>query len=310
MDSLVNSLLIMDEPPKPETPAPQETVAQEAGDVAELQEVEAGEDQTETAETDDEATEADDDAPKAPQTFTVKVDGKEVAVTLDELKRGYSGNAYVQKGMQEAADARKTAQALYEAVQTEQAKFLEAYQAVAQQGFKAPPQAPDPKLLDADPIGYMQARARFETEAVEYQTQQAQIQRIAQQQRAMQDRAAAEFVAQQAKELATRIPEFADPVKAKEISAKIRAVASEAYGFNDAELGEVRDARAVAVLHDAMKWRELQKARTLQKQASPAPKAVVPQGRRAEPPQLERKRLLEAAKKSGKAEAFVDFLLK
>ena len=33
--------------------------------------------------------------------YTVKVDGKEKQVSLDELTRGYSGQEYIQKGMAE-----------------------------------------------------------------------------------------------------------------------------------------------------------------------------------------------------------------
>lgn len=307
-EALAERLLMPAEPAKEPAPAPQDDVAPAPEEMADAQEVEAGDETTDAAEETDEATETE--TPEAPQKYTVKVDGKETEVTLDELKRSFSGNAYVQKGMQEAAEAKKQAAEIFNALQAQQAQFLQAYEAVAKQGFKAPPKAPDPSLLDADPIGYMQARARYETEAVAYQTQQQQIQQLASQQKAMQDRAFAEYVKEQAARLQERIPEFADPAKARDISAKIRAVASEAYGFSDDELGAVADARHVQVLHDAMKWRELQKAKALQKQAPQASKPVVPQGRRAEPEQLARSRQLQAARKVGKPEAFIDLLLK
>ena len=67
------------------------------------------EDQNEDENEDDfsEDDEDEDDAVPESQTFTVKIDGEEKAVTLDELKQGFSGQKFVQKGMQENAQARK-----------------------------------------------------------------------------------------------------------------------------------------------------------------------------------------------------------
>jgi hypothetical protein len=152
----------------------------------------------------------------------------------------------------------------------------------------------------------MQADARYRKDLSEFQTQQVQIQQTAAAQRQMQERALAEFVADQGKFLQSRIPEFADQNKAREVTAKIRSMATEAYGFSDQELGNVIDARHVLVLHDAMKWRELQAART--KQAPAAPKSIKPSMRRAEPQQLIRKKQIDAARKTGKPEAFIDLL--
>ena len=210
--------------------------------------------------------------------------------------------------MQEAAEARKQASELYQALQAEQAKFLQVVQTIQQQGFKAPPQAPDVELMDKDPIGYMQAEARYRKEVAEFQAQQAQIQQTAAAQRQMQERALAEFVAEQGKILQSRIPEFADPNKAREITGKIRNTAAEAYGFTDQELGGITDARHVQVLYDAMKWRELQAART--QKAPAAPKNVKPIPRRQEPQQLVRQKQIAKARQVGKPEAFIDLLFK
>jgi hypothetical protein len=56
---------------------------------------------------DEEDTEEEYEEDSAPELYTVKVDGKEEQVSLEDLKRGYSGQKYVQKGMQEVAQIRK-----------------------------------------------------------------------------------------------------------------------------------------------------------------------------------------------------------
>ena len=328
MEAAVNSLLIMDEPSEPDE-APQEAPATEPE--LEAQETEARGEETEVdapeeVEADDK--EANDDdienfqkivqamnshnvslGPNGELIHKVRVDGEYLEVNLDDLKRSFSGQAYIQKGMQEAAEARKQATDLYQALQTEQAKFMQVVQSIQEQGFKAPPQAPDIAMMDKDPIGYMQAEARYRKDLNEFQTQQYQIQQTAAAHRQMQDRAMAEFVTEQSKVLQSRIPEFADANKAREITGKIRNTASEAYGFTDQELSGIVDARQVLALHDAMKWRELQAART--QKAPAAPKSIKPVMRRTEPQQIVRKKQIDAARKTGgKPEAFIDLLFK
>lgn len=307
MEAAVNSLLIVDEPTEPDE-APQESPATEPE--LEAQETEAQEDDAEAEYSEDVEADANDaEVDEETELYTVKADGTERKVTLEELKRSWSAEAHRQKGMQEAAEARKQATELFQTLQAEQSKFMQVVQTIQEHGFKAPPQAPDIAMMDKDPIGYMQQEARYRKDAAEYQTQQYQIQQTAAAHRQMQDRAMAEFVTEQSKVLQSRIPEFADANKAREITGKIRNTASEAYGFTDQELSGIVDARQVLALHDAMKWRELQAART--QKAPAAPKSIKPVMRRTEPQQIVRKKQIDAARKTGgKPEAFIDLLFK
>lgn len=307
MEAAVNSLLIVDEPTEPDE-APQESPATEPE--LEAQETEAQDDEAEAEYSEDVEADANDaEVDEETELYTVKADGTERKVTLEELKRSWSAEAHRQKGMQEAAEARKQATELFQTLQAEQSKFMQVVQTIQEHGFKAPPQAPDIAMMDKDPIGYMQAEARYRKDAAEYQNQQYQIQQTAAAHRQMQDRAMAEFVTEQSKVLQSRIPEFADANKAREITGKIRNTASEAYGFTDQELSGIVDARQVLALHDAMKWRELQAART--QKAPAAPKSIKPVMRRTEPQQIVRKKQIDAARKTGgKPEAFIDLLFK
>ena len=303
MQRAVESLLIMPET-APELEPEQDQLESEAvEDETAVEETEAAE-----AETSDEEATEDDEETKAPEAITVKVDGKEVAVTLEDLKRSYSGQAYIQKGMQEAADARKQSAAMFEALQAEQAKFVEIVQQVQSQGIKAAPKAPDAALAKSDPIGYLQADAEYRQQFAEYQDQQQKLQYVTRQQAALQEAALAEHVAEQKRVLFERIPEFADPKRGAEIQEKIRKIGGEVYGFTDQELGGVTDARHVQVLYDAMQWRALQSGKVQPKKAEP-PKVLKPQAKLAQPPQLARAKQLEAAKKSGDLRSFASAAL-
>ena len=116
-----------------EEPAPVEETT-EAPAEEEYEEVEAS-DQTldEDDYDDDDVEEAidegyDDDSDEEPQVFTVKVDGQELEVNLDELKRGYSGQSYINQSMQKVADARKETESLYATLAHERGQVQQALQ--------------------------------------------------------------------------------------------------------------------------------------------------------------------------------------
>jgi len=245
-----------------------------------------------------------------PQRFRVKVDGQDVEVTLEELTRDYSGQRYIQKGMQEAAAARKQAEQLAQALQAEQARVLQFAETMQKQGVKAAPKPPDPALAQKDPVGYIKDLARYNAENADYQQQQANLNRLAQSQAAAQEAAQAAFLADQVERLKSSIPEIADPVKGPQIRQKLVDAGVKHYGFSEAEVMGVMDARAVQVLHDAARWRELQATKATAKAAPQASRTVTPAASRAEPAQLAFGKLKAQAKASQKDADFVKLLLK
>ena len=289
-----------------ETQVEEEADAEEVADEADAEEAEA-DDEAEEAEEDDDGEETDAD--EKPETFKVKVDGEEVEVTLDELKRDYSGQKYIQKGMQQAAEARKQAESLYTTLQNERQQFLATLQQVQQQGIIEPPQKPSAELLDQDPIGYMQENAKYEAKMAEYQQQQRQLQEQAARQQQLAQQAHQVQVQEQAKRLVEMIPEFADAEKASQIKNDLLRTGTEAYGFSAEELSSIVDARMVKVLHDAYKWQQLNSGKAKAKKQPAPSKNVKPKARRPEPQKVVRRKKLDAAKRSGKPEAFVDLLL-
>ena len=70
-----------------------------------------------------------------PELYTVKVDGEERKVTLDELKREYSGQKYIQKGMQENAELRKQYEELTQQTSQERQMLAQMIQQLQVQGI-------------------------------------------------------------------------------------------------------------------------------------------------------------------------------
>jgi len=316
IEAAIDSLLVNSEEPEAETeeaPLDEGTESEEPEAETEAAESDAEEDTDEEAsdEADEEdGDEADEADQKEPELHTVKVDGEEKQVTLDDLKRSYSGQEHIQKGMKEAAETRKQSEELYNALQAAQQKFLESVQQIESAGFKGQPTAPDIGMMDTDPIGYMQEKARYDNELASYQDQQQQLAAMRQQQAQMQQVAQQEYLKQQRELLTQRIPDFSDPVKARDLQSRIVKNAIENYGLQEQVLSTVVDAGYVQALHDALLWRELQASKATAKKAPEAPRNVKPSAKRPVPQNVERKRNLEKARRNGKPEAFIDLLLK
>lgn len=225
-------------------------------------EVDTSDEEEEPSEEDDSEEEADeDDAEEAedsePEAYTVKVDGKEQQVTLEELKRGYSGQQYVQKGMQEAANLRKQAEQVYSALLSERQQISQIFQQVQAGGLPQAPKAPSKEMFESDPIGYMEAKLQYDESIAAYNAQMGQLQQVAAQQSQAEQMAAQAYLQREMETLKAVVPEFANPEEAGNIRNKLLTKGQEVYGYSPEEIAQVMDHRAVRVLLDAVKYQEL-----------------------------------------------------
>jgi hypothetical protein len=237
--------------------------------------------------------------------FNVKVDGESVEVSANDLTRSYSGQAYIQKGMQETAEGRKQFQTDIAAFQADQQRFSDAVQKLQTNGLIAQPQRPDNTMLDTDPIGYMRAQAQYDVELADYTAQQTQLSETTNRTREYQEQQSQADMQKQAARLVEMIPDFADPEKARVLKSKLVDVGQSAYGYSAEELAGLTDARAVSVLNDAMRWRELQSGTAAAKTTPKPQKSVKPTGRRSQPKSVVRDKQLAKARKSGSSEDFM-----
>jgi hypothetical protein len=256
----------------------------------------------ESNDEDDAAEQSDGD--EKPQSYNVKVDGVDTAVTLDDLTRSYSGQAYIQKGMQETAEGRKQFQTDIAAFQADQQRFSDAVQKLQTNGLIAQPQRPDQTMLDTDPIGYMRAQAQYDVEVADYTAQQAQLSETTNRTREYQEQQSQAEMQKQAARFVELIPELADPIKGPAIRERMLKVGVEKYQFSKEELN-LTDARVGEVLYDAMRWQELQSGTAAAKTTPKPQKSVKPTGRRSQPKSVVRDKQLAKARKSGSSEDFM-----
>ena len=240
--------------------------------VADDSQAEQDEEAVATDEVDDEAEESEEvegDEEQAPQvrTFKVKVDGEEIEVPEDELLKGYSRTQDYTKKTQVLAEQRKQAEAEYEAIRNERAQYAQLVNQLAAK-LNSEPEI-DESLQYTDPIAYAQQLAQVMQSRQQRQAVAQEQQRLAQLEQQEQAQQMQRYLAEQSELVTTLIPDWVDETTAKAEKAKIRETAK-TYGYGEDELSQIYDARAVAVLRDAMRWREAQaKRQEIKPKASP-----------------------------------------
>ena len=303
-----------------DAPIEEEIAAEELTDEVEADEVEAEEvDETLDADDADDGEEYDEpeaeevqEEPAHGELYTVKVDGKTKQVTLDELTRGYSGQAYIQQNLEQVAEAKKAMQQQYQEMQNER-QFLAELRQKAEQGQSLiPPKPPSKDLFEKDPIGYMEAKINYDEDVAEFQKQQQMLQTMEQREATENDQRHMQYLHQQMNTLQERIPEFADPKKAPAYRDKMIQAGVNFYGFSPEELSSQADARQIAVLNDAMKYREMQEAQGVARQKSDGARPVVKPGTKRNERTSQVKKAQQVAsrmKKTGSVDDVAKFLL-
>jgi len=222
-------------------------VAASVDEELDVQDEESSDETTEEQSEDSDETEEDEQ----PQVFTVKVDGKEVEVTLDELQKGYSRTQDYTRKTQQVAEARKEVEAEVAAIRAEREQYAQLLGALQQQLESAGEQPVDwDRLYAEDPIEWVRqrelARDKQERKAA-IQSEQQRLSQLTVQQQTEEMKAK---LAQEQELLIASVPEWKDPQKAKAEKALLVEFGRK-IGFSEDELKNVYDHRAVIALRKA-----------------------------------------------------------
>ena len=229
-----------------------------AGDEELLTDADADDNETDSEQSDEDGDSEEEDQP---QVFTVKVDGKEVEVTLDELQKGYSRTQDYTRKTQQIAEVRKQTEAELQEVRAEReqyAQLLGALQAQVQQA--AQPQVDWDRLYNEDPIEWVRQRelARENQEkAVAIQSEQQRLAQLSQREQLQQREA---LLAQEQEALVAAIPEWKDAKKAQAEKAMLVQFGQK-IGFTPDDLKNVVDHRAVVMLRKAALYDQMMSKR-------------------------------------------------
>jgi len=229
-----------------------------AGDEELLDDADASSDETDPEQSEEEG---DSEEEEQPQVFTVKVDGKEVEVTLDELQKGYSRTQDYTRKTQQIAEVRKQTEAELQEVRAEReqyAQLLGALQAQVQQA--AQPQVDWDRLYQEDPIEWVRQREVMrenQEKAAAIQSEQQRLAQLSQQEQAKQREA---LLAQEQEALLAAIPEWKDSKKAQAEKAMLVQFGQK-IGFTPDDLKNVVDHRAVVMLRKAALYDQMMSKR-------------------------------------------------
>ena len=214
-------------------------------------------------ETDTEQSELDEDTEEQeqPQVFSVKVDGKEVEVTLDELQKGYSRTQDYTRKTQQIAEVRKQTEVELQAVRAEREQYAQLLSALESQVQQvAQPNIDWDRLYQEDPIEWVRQREVMrenQEKAAAIQSEQQRLSQLSQQEQAqfMQQKLQHEQEA-----LLAAIPDWKDAKKAQAEKALLVEFGQK-IGFTPDELKSVVDHRAVLMLRKAALYDQMMSKR-------------------------------------------------
>lgn len=275
-------------------------------DPREREENQEAEAESPVEEVQDEAEpEAEEAESEQPETITIKVDGKDVEVTLEELKKGYQRQADYTRKTMEVSETRKAAEAEAAKLREERQQYaqkLNEQQVVLQAVLQDQQNIDWQKLLDTDPIEYLKQRDLLERRQQAYQANQIEQQRLWQQQQAEQAQNVQRFLAQQHEELIAKLPEWADETKAKAEKSAMREYL-QSTGYTDDEINQLSDHRSVLVARKAMLYDQMmQKAKAAAKKVENLPQKVQRPGTGQSVSIDKRGQAFQRLQKSGKVE--------
>jgi hypothetical protein len=259
--------------PKKDQPAPQEqTEPVKTEPVAEevsKSETEEAKPEAESSETQTETEQTEEQEIQKPSLHRVKVQGQELEVSLDELKSGYSRDSDYRQKTHALAEERRmldeqktSLSQSYDSKLKELTDLIGAAESYIGQSSKEDLQ----KMYEEDPTqaAKIDFQQRQQRESFNNLKQQAEVVKLQQYN---------QYLDEQKRLAATKIPEYSDPVKGVTFKNQMKNTLSE-YGFNDQEIGSLADHRFLMVLRDAMEYKNLKSKPVTNKKVTTAPKVV------------------------------------
>jgi len=232
--------------------------SEEDTETAASEEDESGVEDAPDEETPEEQSEEEEETEEKeqPQTFTVKVDGKEVTVTLDELQKGYSRTQDYTRKTQQIAEVRKQVEQETQAVRAEREQYAQLLGALQTQLQSSEPQVDLERLYQEDPIEWVRQNEVMRQRQEKLSAIQSEQQRLAQVAQYEQQRAMEAQLASQQEALLAALPDWKDPKKAKAEKALV-IESAKAAGFTDEDLKSVYDHRLVLLLRKAAMYDQM-----------------------------------------------------
>lgn len=268
-----------------------ETVEEEIVEEEELQ-ADDFEETEETETLDDEQDEIEEQ--NEPQLYSVKVNGEDVEVTIDELQSSYSRQADYTRKTQELAQQRKTVEEQKSEVAKNEAIYKELLPKMEAALSESLGTEPDwETLYSNDPIGYVRERDLWNEKQQKLQAVQAEQTRLQEEEQVKQQEQIQKYMQYGEKQILNHVPEWKDKTIQQEEKLAIRDHAINDLGFTAEEINQVYDYRLLLGLRNSWMQNKTQKA----VKKKPTQKASA-RNRVAKPGSVSRKKTSTPLKKS------------
>lgn len=221
------------------------------------------EEELEAAEEEDEPQEdqVEEEESEQPQLYTIKVDGEETEVTLEELQNGYSRQRDYTRKTQELAQQRKAIEAKQQEVSQKDAiysQLLPKMEATLKGELENEPDWS--ALYEADPIAYVREKDIWNEKKQKLQAVQAESQRLQQESAMEQQKKLQQFLQYGQQQLLEQIPEWQDNEVASKEKMAIRDYGVNVLGYTPQEMDSVYDYRVLLGLRNAWLQHKTQQA--------------------------------------------------
>ncbi|MDJ0933731.1 hypothetical protein [Breoghania sp.] len=234
-------------------------------------------------EDDIESDDEPDDVPTEPQLASDEaiVDlGDGTRVTVGELKRGNLREGDYTRKTQELAAQRKEFEDTQSRVTQHEQALANERQMMATFVKANMPQEPDPEMLNDDPVGYMQEKARYDQQMGQLrefaQKEADAVKKAQEEQKAEQQK----YIDQQREMLHAAMPEMKDPAKFQEFWNGAQGYLT-GKGFTAEEVQQnLVDHRFYKILKDAIAYQGIQQAKPKAKAKAEGKPAVMNSDRR------------------------------
>ena len=216
--------------------------------------------------------------------YKLTVNGQEMEVTLDELRKGYSRQQdYTQKTEKLSQDRKNVDQLKNEYTrESEEAKIkrdqYEKQLQVLSEQLKASEQKVDlDSLYEDDPAQYVKVKAEQDRQKELLNSANKEQERIQAEKQEEYNRTYSNYLEQQRELLVQKLPIYANKEKGPEFVKNLTNFAKE-IGYSDQEISQLVDHRAVMMLANAYRYDKLKKANLSNKKVTKVSKVVSSSG--------------------------------
>lgn len=246
---------------------------------------EVTESEVETAEVEEQSQSEDltedysEEAQEEEARYEIKVNGKPVEVTLDELMSGYQRDSDYRRKTMELADERRLLEEEVNKAKSESdavAKLRQDYAtrlSEIENSMQPDANIDWAKLYETDPDEYHRKKIEVENKSKALETIKAERQRALQEQQQEQTKVFNQYLEQQKKLLADKEPEYVDPVKGEGLRKDMTSYLKK-EGYSDQELNMMVDHRSFVIAKKAMLYDKMMNSKVSAKQSKPVPKMV------------------------------------